>query len=104
MKTNWQTKKLGGVCDIVNGSTPLRSKKDFWHNGIINWFTIEDIRNQGRIIKETKQKISEIALNETSLRILPPKSILNCCTASIGEYAINEIPLTTNQQFNGLVI
>ena len=27
-----------------------------------------------------------------------------CCTASVGEYAISEIALTTNQQFNGLVI
>ncbi len=27
-----------------------------------------------------------------------------CCTASVGEYAYAEIPLTTNQQFNGLVI
>ncbi len=27
-----------------------------------------------------------------------------CCTASIGEYAITDIELTTNQQFNGLVI
>ena len=30
--------------------------------------------------------------------------MLLCCTASVGEYAISKIPLTTNQQFNGLVI
>ena len=27
MKINWQTKKLGEVCDIFNGSTSLKSKK-----------------------------------------------------------------------------
>ena len=36
--------------------------------------------------------------------MLPAKTVLLCCTASVGEYAITEIPLTTNQQFNGLVI
>ena len=27
-----------------------------------------------------------------------------CCTASVGEYALTEVELTTNQQFNGLVV
>ena len=103
-KTNWQTKKLGEVCDIVNGSTPLRSNKEFWNNGDVAWFTIDDIRNQGRIIKFTKQKITKKALGKISARLLPEKSVLLCCTASVGEYAITEIPLTTNQQFNGLVV
>lgn len=104
MKAGWELKKLSEICDIVNGSTPLRSKKEYWDNGTIEWFTIEDIREQGRKIKQTKQKVTETALKETSLRILPINSVLLCCTASIGEHAIAEIPLATNQQFNGLVV
>jgi restriction endonuclease S subunit len=104
MKTNWQIKKLGDVCNIVNGATPLRSNKEFWNNGDVSWFTIDDIREQGRIIRYTKQKITRKALTKNSERLLPSESILLCCTASVGEYAITEIPLTTNQQFNGLVI
>ena len=100
----WKVEKLGDVCDIVNGSTPLRSNKSFWENGNISWFTIDDIRTQGRTITETKQKVTQTALEESSLRMLPINSVLLCCTASIGEYAITEIPLATNQQFNGLVV
>jgi len=96
--------ELGEVCDIFNGSTPSRSNKEYWISGLIPWFTIEDIREQGRIIKNTKQKITKKALEETSVKLLPPQSVLLCCTASIGEYAITDIELTTNQQFNGLVI
>ncbi|MDQ5912195.1 MAG: restriction endonuclease subunit [Patescibacteria group bacterium] len=104
MKTNWQTKKLGEVCEIVNGSTPLRSNKDFWEGGNIDWFTIEDIRKQGRVIRITEQKITQRALKKMGDRLLPPESVLLCCTASVGEYAITKVPLVTNQQFNGLVI
>ncbi len=100
----YEKSKLEEICYIVNGSTPLRSNKTFWENGDIPWFTIDDIRKQGRIIKDTIQKITKAALAKSSNRLLPPQSILLCCTASIGEYAITEIPLTTNQQFNGLVI
>ncbi|MGB4813237.1 MAG: restriction endonuclease subunit S [Methylophilaceae bacterium] len=104
MKAGWEIKPLAEVCDIVNGSTPLRSNKAYWENGSINWFTIEDIREQGRKIASTNQKITHHALEKTSIRILPSKSVLLCCTASIGEYAITEAPMATNQQFNGLVV
>ncbi len=100
----WPMVELGEVCNIIGGSTPLRSEKSYWENGTIPWFTIDDIRNQGRIIKETAQKVTQKALEKTSLKMLPIKTILLCCTASVGEYAITEIETTTNQQFNGLVV
>lgn len=99
---NWERKSLGDVCEIVNGSTPLRTNKDFWENGNFPWFTIDDIREQGRIITDTKQKVTEAALSK--LRVLPADTVLLCCTASVGEYAITKIELTTNQQFNGLIV
>lgn len=102
MTTTWPVKKLGDVCEIINGSTPLRSNKLFWENGKIPWFTIEDIREQGRKINYTKQHVTEEGAKK--LRLLTKDSILLCCTASVGEFAISKIELTTNQQFNGLVI
>ena len=101
---SWSWVRLGEICDIINGFTPLRSNMDFWQNGDIPWFTIDDMRECGRQISSTRQFISQKAIGENSKRLLPPNSILLCCTASIGEYAITKIPLTTNQQFNGIVI
>lgn len=99
----WQEKTLGDVCDIVNGSTPKRSVSEYWKNGDIPWFTVNDIRSNGRIINKTNQNITGKALKETSVKLLPVDSVLLCCTASLGEVALTKIPLTTNQQFNGLV-
>jgi type I restriction enzyme M protein len=96
--------ELGEVCDIFNGSTPKRTESDYWENGTIPWFTIDDIRKQGRTIKSTQQFITQKGFNESSVKLLPKNSTLICCTASVGEYAYTEIELTTNQQFNGLVI
>lgn len=101
---SWEWVRLGDVCDIINGFTPSRSNKLFWENGDIPWFTIEDIREQGRFIKKTRQNITKGALGKSTNRILPANTVLLCCTASVGEYAYTEIRLTTNQQFNGLVI
>ena len=101
---SWVWCRLENLCDIVNGFTPLRSNKAYWDNGDIPWFTIEDIRHQGRIITKTEQHITKEALSKDSKRIIPKDSVLLCCTASVGEFAYTKIPLTTNQQFNGLVI
>jgi len=95
---------LGECCNILNGSTPSKQEEAYWENGTIPWFTVEDVRNQGRVIRHTLKHITEKALNETSVKLLPPNTVLLCCTASVGEYAIAEIPLATNQQFNGLVV
>ena len=102
--SDFQHVTLDECCNIFNGSTPSKQDESYWVNGTIPWFTIEDIRNQGRVITKTKQHITEKALKGTSVKLLPPNTVLLCCTASVGEYAIAEIPLTTNQQFNGLVV
>jgi type I restriction enzyme M protein len=95
---------LSEVCNIFNGSTPSKKEDRYWENGTIPWFTVEDIRKSGRIIEKTEKFVTKEALNETSLKLLPKQSVLLCCTASVGEYAFAEIELTTNQQFNGLVV
>lgn len=100
---SWNWVKLGQICNIINGFTPKRTNPEFW-DGEIPWFTIEDVREQGRFINYTNQHITEKALSYKTERIIPPDTVLLCCTASVGEYAYTNIPLTTNQQFNGLVI
>ena len=99
----WKSAKLGDVCNIINGSTPSRKELRYWENGNILWFTIDDLRAQGREITTTAQKITAAAVNETSVKLVPANSVLLCCTASVGEVAIARSEMATNQQFNALV-
>ncbi|MFS4084316.1 restriction endonuclease subunit S [Aerococcus urinaeequi] len=101
---SWEWIKIGEICNVINGFTPSKSNPKFWNSGSIPWFTIADVRIQGRFINYTEQYITEEAISKNSNRIVPKDSILLCCTASVGEYAYTNIALTTNQQFNGLVI
>ena len=102
---NWSWLYFKECFDIKNGFTPLRTNAEFWDNGSISWFTVDDIHDQGRIIKSTRQHITEKALGKTFNRLVPPNTVLLCCTsATIGNYALTDIELTTNQQFNALVV
>lgn len=99
---NWKWLRVKELFVIRNGFTPLRSNMDFWNSKDVPWFTVNDIRNQGRVITYTDQYISNLAVTDN--KVVPKNSILLCCTASIGEYALTKIDLTTNQQFNGMTI
>jgi len=59
---NWKMKKFKDIVNYNIGRTPARKKSEFWKNGIYHWVSIADMRDSP-IIKSTKEKISQIALN-----------------------------------------
>ena len=99
----WVNRSVADVCEIVSGSTPSRKNEEYWSGSDVPWFTVKDVRQQGHEIHWTKESVSKNALETSSINMVPRGTVLVCCTASIGEYALAQIPLTFNQQFNGLV-
>ena len=89
-------KKLGEVCTIRNGYTPSTKIPEFWENGNIPWFTLEDIRKNGRYLNDA---IKHITLKGVKKGVLFPKnSIIISTTATIGEYALIRTDFLCNQQ------
>lgn len=102
---NWRLVEVNTIIEIRNGFTPKRTIAEFWDKQEIPWFTVEDVNEQGHIITYTKQFITTKALGTSKTRKIPKHTVLLCCTsATIGNYALTEIELITNQQWNGLVI
>jgi type I restriction enzyme S subunit len=58
---------------VSSGLTPLRSNSDFWKNGMIPWLKTEQLGE--KYIYETSEKISELALQKTSIKICPENTI-----------------------------
>ena len=103
MKTNWQTKTLGEVCEIVNGGTPKTNVASYW-DGNIQWITPKDMgKLRSTFVAETERQITEAGLKNSSAKILPPKSIILSTRAPIGHLAINQVPMATNQGCKGLI-
>jgi len=100
----WETKRLGDVADIRSGGTPSTAMPAFW-NGGVPWCTPTDITAlRGRkYLSETERTISDAGLHASSAEKIPPESIIMTTRATIGECAINTVPMTTNQGFKNLV-
>lgn len=102
MMTMVEWKKLGDICDIKNGYTPSTKNHEFWDNGDIPWFTLEDIRKNGRILFDSFKHITNKGVKKNGL--FPKDSIIISTTATIGEYAIIRSDFLCNQQITCLSI
>jgi type I restriction enzyme M protein len=105
--SNYPMVKLSdeSIFKVVSGGTPSSEIKEYW-NGNINWATLADLPSSESIstILETKRKITENGLKNSSAKLLPINSILVSTRATIGRIAINKVECSTNQGFKNIII
>ena len=89
--------KLKDVFDIKNGFTPSKNNNEFWENGTIPWFKLDDIRSNGRFLYDSKIKVNEKAI--LNKKVFKSNSIIISTTATIGEHALIKSDFICNQQF-----
>lgn len=99
----WETIPLRFVFEIRNGYTPSKSVKEYWEDGIIPWYRMEDIHKSGRILHDSIQHITKKAIKGGGL-FSAGSFILATCTASIGEHAMLMVDSLANQRFINLKI
>ena len=85
--------------NLRNGYTPSKSKSEYWTNGTIPWFRMEDIRENGHILNDSIQHITPIAVKGN---LFPANSIILATSATIGEHALITVDSLANQRFTYL--
>ncbi|HEM3704615.1 TPA: restriction endonuclease subunit S [Streptococcus suis] len=94
-------KELGEVCELKNGYTPSKAKKEFWENGTVPWFRLEDIRKNGRVLSDSIQHVTDGAVKNR--KVFPANSLIVSTTATIGEVALITVPFLCNQQITAVI-
>ncbi|MFV0820272.1 restriction endonuclease subunit S [Legionella micdadei] len=98
----WKVGVLGDCCvGVETGGTPKRNRPEYW-NGKIDWLTSSEVKNS--IVHETKEKITEIGLKESSAKIWPPgTTVVAMYGATAGAVCLLAAPIATNQACCGLI-
>jgi len=103
MKQGWVIKRLGDVCEILNGGTPKTGIPDYW-DGNIKWITPKDMGKMvSKFVDETPRKITPLGLQKSSAKLIPSNSIILSTRAPIGHLAINTSEMATNQGCRGII-
>jgi type I restriction enzyme S subunit len=96
-------KKISTV--IGSGITPSRTNMNYWENGVIPWLKTEQLGEHE--IYDTNEKITQTALNETSIKVFPENTLSIAMYGegkTRGNVSILKRPMTTNQACCNIVI
>ena len=101
LKGTFEFKKIEEIFEMKNGYTPSKQNKEFWTNGTIPWFRMDDLRLNGRILKDSIQHVTASAVKGD---LFEANSIIMATTATIGEHALLIADSLANQQFTNFTI
>ena len=89
--------KLKELFDLQMGKTPSRNNVDYWNDPVYKWISIGDLSKSGKYISETKEYLSEKAIIESGISIIPENTVIMSFKLSIGKTAITSEPMYSNE-------
>ena len=96
-KNEWKKVKLGDVFDLQMGKTPLRENKLYWDKGEYHWISISDMNFSEKYISSTKEKITELAVKKSGIKIIPKNTVIMSFKLSIGKVKIVNKDIYSNE-------
>ena len=95
----WKT--VEEIFNLKNGYTPSKANKEYWENGTVPWFRMEDLRTNGNILNDAVQHIHTSGVRG---KLFPANSIIMATTATIGEHALITVDYMSNQRFTNFAL
>ncbi|MDO5080124.1 restriction endonuclease subunit S [Buchananella hordeovulneris] len=90
---------FGAYADVYGGATPKTTVPDYWGGGLA-WSTPTDVtRLSAPYLFETSRTITDEGLRSCATVLHPAGTIFMTSRATIGAFAINQIPAAANQGF-----
>lgn len=102
--SEWTIGSISNLGTVVGGSTPSKSKPEYYTETGIAWITPKDLSiNKSKFISHGENDITELGLKKSSVTIMPEGTVLFSSRAPIGYIAITADEVTTNQGFKSIV-
>ncbi|MEX2673423.1 MAG: restriction endonuclease subunit S [Phycisphaeraceae bacterium] len=102
-RPDWAVTTLGQLGDWSGGSTPSKSRAEFWTNGTIPWISPKDMK--ALRLRDSEDHITEAAVDGRP-RLVPTGSVLFVIRSGILSrtfpVAINEVDTAINQDLKAL--
>jgi type I restriction enzyme S subunit len=96
---------LGEIGKWYGGGTPSKGRTDYWANGTIPWVSPKDMGQP--IIDSAEDYITEIAIKESSTKLVPPNSVALVVRSSILDKflpsALISVPVALNQDMKAVI-
>lgn len=103
LPSHWREGQLKLVASLGTGHTPSRTHPEWWVNPTIPWITTGEVAqmrsDEIEYITETRERISDLGMANSSAELHPAGTVVLCRTASAGYSAIMGRDMATSQDF-----
>lgn len=100
----WTKGTISDLGTVVGGSTPSKSKPEYYTSDGIAWITPKDLSiNKAKFVSHGENDITELGLKNSSASVMPEGTVLFSSRAPIGYITIASGEVTTNQGFKSVV-
>ncbi len=89
--------RLSEIFDLQMGKTPARANSDYWDNGTNSWVSIADLSGYEKYVEDTKEQITDKAVQEIGIKAVPPNTVIMSFKLSLGKTAITKEAIYTNE-------
>ena len=89
--------RLDELFDLQMGKTPSRNNPEYWNSEDHKWISISDLSKCGKYILDTKEYISDKAVQESGISCIPANTVIMSFKLSIGKTAITKEPIYSNE-------
>ena len=89
--------KLEDLFDLQMGKTPSRNNPEYWNSADNKWISIGDLSKCGKYITNTKEYLSDTAVEESGISLIPENTVVMSFKLSIGKTAITSEPMYSNE-------
>ena len=89
--------KLKDIFDLQMGKTPSRNNSEYWNTEDYKWISIADLGKTGKYISETKEYLSESAVTDSGIKVIPANTVVMSFKLSIGKTAITAEDMYSNE-------
>ena len=89
--------KLEDLFDLQMGKTPARNNPEYWNSTDNKWISIGDLSKCGKYITNTKDYLSDAAVEESGISLIPESTVVMSFKLSIGKTAITSEPMYSNE-------
>ena len=100
IQSSYPVYSLGEIVDVRIGGTPSRQISEYFR-GNHPWVSIAEMN--GGVITQTKEQITDDAVDNSNVKLIPKGTTLLSFKLSIGKTAIAGVDLYTNEAIAGLI-
>jgi len=103
LPVGWNEGPMSETITLIGGGTPKTKEASYW-GGDINWFSVVDAPSTSDVwVIDTQKKITKLGLDNSSAKLLPPKTTIISARGTVGKTALTLREISMNQSCYGVV-